>query len=49
MNNQKIAMNTISNTNQAIDIKELLNDGDLVYDMESGFFYVKIVLPINLL
>ena len=41
MNNQKIAMNTVLNTNKAINIKDLLNDGDLVYDMESGFCLCK--------
>ena len=41
MNNYSIAMNRVSNTNQATNIKELLNDGEFVYDIESGFCLCK--------
>lgn len=41
MNYHKVAMNTVSNTNEAVNLKDMLNNGDLVYDIESDFCLCK--------
>lgn len=37
----KIAMNTVANTNQANNIKELLSQGEIVHDLDTGYCYCK--------
>ena len=41
MNYHKVAMNTVLNTNEAISLKDALDNGEFVYDIESGFCLCK--------
>ena len=41
MNNHAVIINNVSNINQALSIKDVLDNGDLVYDMDSGFCLCK--------